>query len=135
MTRFRLLNALLLAASVLAGGCASTAGDVTARPVPMTAYEAFECQELASEYERVHTEAEQLAAVIDRGAMAERIKMGVGVVLFWPALLLIDGENENHAQLASLKGERLALLNSMKARNCPLNQRHAFLSAEPNGQS
>ncbi len=118
MKQTRLATALLTLSCLALGACASTANDVTAKPVPMSAYDAYQCQELAAEYHRVSAEADKLASSIDQGAMAERIKMGVGVVLFWPALLLLDGETENHSSLASLKGERRTLANSMKARNC-----------------
>ncbi len=118
MKLFRLAPLVIALGSLTLGACASTASDVTASPVPMSAYDSFQCRELASEYRKVSDEADRLASNIDRGAMAERIKMGVGVVLFWPALLLLDGETEDHTMLASLKGKRQTLADSLKARKC-----------------
>lgn len=130
MKAARFARLSLVAATLAASGCASTADDVTASSVPMTRYQAFQCQQLASEFDKVSAEAASLSAQIDRNAVTERIKMGVGVVLFWPALMLMDGETEHHRRLASLKGERLTLANSMKARNCPVNARQARLVAD-----
>lgn len=120
------LNSILLATVSLAiAACASTAYDVPAKTVPMTAYNKYQCTELAIEHKRVSLEADVVAERIDQGLLKERFKMGVGVVLFWPALLLIDDQTENHQQLASLKGERKTLSESLKARDCPPNQEAA----------
>ena len=118
MNRPSLVCSMLVAMSFAMTGCASTAYDVPAKAVPMTAYKQYECHDLKSEHQRVSQKADALAAQIDQGLLAERLKMGVGVVLFWPALLLIDNQTQHHHQLASLKGERKTLSESLKARNC-----------------
>lgn len=122
MKLMRLVPLLGALASLALSACASTAHDVAAKPVPMSVYKTLQCQQLTIEYRRVSEHADKLADDIDQGVMAERIKMGVGVVLFWPALLLMNGETESHHQLAGLKGERQTLANSIKARKCPSNQ-------------
>ena len=122
MKRSPLASILLITLSLAITACASTARDVPAKPVPMTAYKQYECTELATEYQRVSLEADAVAERIDQGLMKERFKMGVGVVLFWPALLLIDDQTEQHQQLASLKGERKTLSESLTARDCSAKQ-------------
>ncbi|MFK7967180.1 MAG: hypothetical protein AB8C46_24740 [Burkholderiaceae bacterium] len=138
MNRSSLLRPLIVALSLGMTGCASTAYDVPAKTVPMTAYKQYECRDLKSEHQRVSAKADDLAARIDRGLLAERLKMGVGVVLFWPALLLIDNQTQHHQQLASLKGERKTLSESLKAKNCasasPEEQPRQVLKPTPDSQ-
>lgn len=128
MKRSPLASILLVTLSLGIAACATTAQDVPAKTVPMTAYNMYKCKDLASEYQRVNLAADAVAERIDQGLLKERFKMGVGVVLFWPALLLIDDQTEHHQQLANLKGERKTLSESLKARGCPPNQEPA---AEP----
>ena len=50
----------------------------------------------------------------------------VGVVIFWPALFFIDGDNQKTAELARLKGEMEALEQASIQKNCGIQfQRQA----------
>ncbi len=110
---------VLILTCVLAA-CASTSHDVAPIEVPTTTYDSLACKDLASERARVNAEISQLADKIDGGLMAERIKMGVGVTLFWPALMFIESASAEHEELAQLKGERKSLRLSMAVRGCPI---------------
>ena len=44
--------------------------------------------------------------------------MGVGLVLFWPALFFIKGDKQSAAELARLKGELDAIQQASIMHNC-----------------
>ncbi len=44
--------------------------------------------------------------------------VGVGVVLFWPALFLVGGDKGNAAQIANLKGQMQAIEQANIAKKC-----------------
>lgn len=108
----------LSAVALLLSACASTSADVTPAEIEAAQFERFGCEQLEHERYRVHAQMVHLAGEIDRRSVGDRIAMGVGVVLFWPALFLIDGEGPRHDELARLKGEEQQLRDTMASRDC-----------------
>ena len=49
----------------------------------------------------------------------------VGVLIVWPALFLIQGDKQNAAQLAQLKGEMDAIEHASIQKNCGIQFRPA----------
>lgn len=54
----------------------------------------------------------------DSKSSSDAVVTGVGVVLFWPALFFIDGDDENTGELGRLKGEFDALEKAAINKNC-----------------
>ena len=98
-----LLSALLVA------GCAKDADQVGATYVSPVLYDAYTCPQLAEEAQRVSSRAAQASGVQDQKATNDKVAMGVGLVVFWPALLFTKGNDENTAELACLKGQMEAI--------------------------
>ena len=65
-------------------------------------YESYTCQQLTEEAQRVSGRAAQAAGVQDQKASNDKVTMGVGLIIFWPALLFTKGNDENTAELARL---------------------------------
>ena len=51
--------------------------------------------------------------------------MGVGLVIFWPALLFTKGNDENTAELARLKGSMDAIEQASIRKNCGIKFQRA----------
>ncbi len=110
---------IFLSCTALAA-CATSSVDVPPNLDHATSYDDLACQELAAERSRVRHEIHRVSQKIDSSLLGKRIKIGVGVTVFWPALLLIGEQDPDHDTLARLKGERVNLRESMNSRGCPV---------------
>src|SRR3974390_2216345 len=90
-------------------GCAKDAAQVGATYVSPVAYESYTCKQLGEEAERVSSRAAQAAGVQDQKATSDKVAMGVGLIVFWPALLMTKGNDENTAELSRLRGQMDAI--------------------------
>lgn len=100
--------AIAISASICVG-CAKNADQIAATYVSPYTYENFTCPQIADESQRVSARAAQVAGVQDQKATGDAVATTVGVIIFWPALLLIKGNDQQTAELARLRGELEAL--------------------------
>jgi hypothetical protein len=114
----------LVSASLLAG-CAKDADQVSAAYVSPILYENYTCPQLAEEAQRVSSRAAQASGVQDQKATNDKIAMGVGIVVFWPAMLLTKGNDETTMELARLKGEMDAIEQASIKKKCGITFQHA----------
>jgi hypothetical protein len=115
---------LLLGSTVLLGACATT---VKPSYVSPTQYQALNCQQLQSEYNRIQQ-------YIDNGVQAPKrtgVGVGVGVGGGWgshggwgiaPSVSVNMGQSSNskNTELARLLGEQEAVVQAAKFKNCPI---------------
>lgn len=111
------LLAALVAWATL-GGCATRSGDVAPRPTDAAAYAAWDCERLFDETDAVQQRAADVAYAVDARAGNNMIALGVGVAVFWPALLAMRPDGEDARQLAELKGRFEALRSAAATRGC-----------------
>ncbi len=104
--------------AVTVAGCASRADNITASYVSPVLYENLTCQQLALEATNVSSRAQVAAGAQDRKAGADAAAMTVGLVLFWPALFLTQGDGAQAAELARLKGEMQAIEDASTRKSC-----------------
>ncbi|MCW5694073.1 MAG: hypothetical protein KIT48_17080 [Pseudolabrys sp.] len=116
---------LALASSLLLTACAKEANQVGATYVSPVLYEAYTCPQLAEEAQRVSARAAQSSGVQDQKATNDKVAMGVGLVIFWPALLFTKGNDENTAELARLKGQMDAIEQASIKKRCGITFQHA----------
>ncbi len=90
-------------------GCASSSSDVVASYVSPLAYERHSCTQLQQEAERISARAVQLSGSQDGARTRDTIATTVGVIVFWPALFAVRGDNATTAELARMKGEMEAI--------------------------
>ncbi|GAA5185053.1 hypothetical protein GCM10023345_17130 [Acinetobacter kookii] len=114
----------LLGSTVLLGACATT---VKPSYVSPTQYQALNCQQLQSEYNRIQQ-------YIDNGVQAPKrtgVGVGVGVGGGWdshggwgigPSVSVNMGQSSNtkNTELARLLGEQEAVVQAAKFKNCPI---------------
>mgnify|MGYP000146102895 FL=1 len=115
---------LCMASSVLLGACATTVKPTYISP---TQYQALNCQQLQSEYNRIQQ-------YVDNGVQpAKRTGVGVGVGLgggwgsrggwgIGPSVSVNMGQSSNtkNTELARLLGEQEAVVQAAKFKNCPI---------------
>ena len=115
--------------SLAVAGCAKDANQVGATYISPITYETYTCPQLAEEAQRVSSRAAQAAGVQDQKATNDKVAMGVGLIVFWPALLFKKGNDENTAELARLKGQMDAIEQSSIQKRCGITFQHAPLQS------
>lgn len=100
------------------GACASSADKVAAAYVSPIQYSSLSCRQVTEESARVSARASESAGVQDSKRTSDAVATTVGVIVFWPALFFIDGDNQKTAELARLKGEMEALEQVSVQKNC-----------------
>jgi hypothetical protein len=114
-----------LASAMLVAGCAKDADQVSATYVSPVLYDTYTCPQLAEEAQRVSSRAAQAAGVQDQKATNDKVAMGVGLIVFWPALLFTKGNDENTAELARLRGQMDAIEQTSIKKRCGITFQHA----------
>lgn len=108
--------ALLVAAT--AGACAKSADKVTAAYVSPLGYDQYTCAQIAAEAERISLRVQQASGAQNKQATSDAVATTVGIVIFWPALFFISGDDATTYELARLKGEIEAIERASIAKNC-----------------
>lgn len=110
--------ATVLAISLALSGCATSSSQIAASYTPPIQYQSYDCAQLISESQRIHGRVNQLAGRLDEAASNDKMLMGVGMILFWPALFALGGTKQQEADYARLKGEDDAIQQTMIAKKC-----------------
>lgn len=113
------LTASLLAITIALGGCASASKDVATAYVSPMQYQSYDCDQLASESQRLQVRVNQLAGRLDEAAANDKAITGVGMILFWPALFALGGTKQQEAEFGRLRGEYDAIQQASTLKKCP----------------
>lgn len=103
---------------VFLSACATAGKDVAASYVSPVQYANYDCDQLRQEMLRVQGRASQLSGRLDEAASNDKAIMGVGMILFWPALFALGGTKQQEAELARMKGEYDALAAASVNKKC-----------------
>lgn len=113
----------LVAAAGLAGlalaGCASRSADVRPLATPAATFAGWGCERIVEEQDTVQQRAAETAWAVDERAGNNVIALGVGLTVFWPALLAMRPDGPEAADLARLRGRYDALEAAARQRGCP----------------
>ncbi len=109
---------IVLAVSIALGGCATSSSNIAASYTSPMQYQSYDCAQLTSEAQRIQGRVNQLAGRLDEAASNDKVLMGVGMVLFWPALFALGGTKQQEADYARLKGEYDAIGQALIAKKC-----------------
>lgn len=95
-------------------------------------YASFTCEQIQQEMIRVSNKVKEVSGVQQSKATSDAWATGIGLIIFWPALLFLIG-GDKREELARLKGEYEALEQAAIQKNCPfiqdvLTQREAAVS-------
>ncbi|MEM7083977.1 MAG: metal ABC transporter ATP-binding protein [Pseudomonadota bacterium] len=101
------------------GACASDPKTIEASYVSPLKYADFGCVTIAKEIGMVTTRSELLYKDLSKISEADKVQMGVGLMIFWPTLLMLEGgDGPKAVEFAQLKGEYNALIENAKAKDC-----------------
>lgn len=112
----RIIATLLIPAFLSA--CATAGKDVTATYVSPVQFSNYDCDQIRQEMLRIQGRANQLSGRLDEAASNDKALVGVGMVLFWPALFALGGTKQQEAELSRLKGEYDALSAASVNKKC-----------------
>jgi hypothetical protein len=110
--------ALLVASAIAIAGCASKSADIAPSYISPVAYQNYTCAQLQAEAQSVSQRAATAAGQQDKARKDDQIKTTVGVLIFWPVILANDGDGQVAAELASLKGQKIAIEQASIQKNC-----------------
>jgi hypothetical protein len=102
----------------LMAGCATAGKDVVATYVSPVQYSNYDCEQLRAELIRINSRVNQMTGRLDTAASNDAAIMGVGMILFWPALFALGGTKQQEAELSRLKGEYEALQSAASGKKC-----------------
>jgi hypothetical protein len=88
-------------------------------------YQSFTCPQLTAEAQRVSAAAVTAAGQQDSQATKDAVATTVGVLILWPTLFMVQGDKQNAAQLAQLKGQMDAIEQASIQKNCGIQFRTA----------
>jgi hypothetical protein len=109
---------------ILLAGCASNPNNIEAAYVSPLKYKDYDCDQIALEMDYVGQRTTRLYTRLDSERKKDNAQMGVGLVLFWPALFFLEGgDGPDAAEYAQLKGEFEALRDNSVQRKCALESR------------
>ena len=103
------ITSTVLAITIFVAGCATPPNKIEAAYVSPIQYEDYSCDQIAQEAGRVSDRAAQALGIQKKKAQGDAVKVGVALVLFWPAALFVSGKGANEHEVARLKGEMDAL--------------------------
>ena len=112
--------AITLASAALAG-CAQRAENITPSYVSASNYTGQSCAALRAEAATVAARLGTLSGQQNSAASSDAVLTGVGLVLFWPALLVMavpDGDASREAEIGALKGQSEGIAAAYRAGGC-----------------
>lgn len=117
----KMLQVLLMFIVVgLVFGCATGANDISGTYVSPLIYQNYSCEQLQQEMIRVNNKIMDLTGQQDKKASGDAWAFGIGMLLFWPALFFMVGDDKKE-ELARLKGELEAIEKMAIQKGCGSN--------------
>ena len=110
--------ASVVALSILISGCATSSKDLSASYVSPMQYQSYNCDQLTLETQRIQTRVVELGGRLDQAAANDKAIVGVGMLLFWPALFAVGGTKHQEAEYSRLKGEYDAVQQASISKQC-----------------
>jgi hypothetical protein len=111
-------TSLILVLTLIFTGCAKKSADIQASHVPAIEYSDKSCKQLRSEVLEINRELRVIAGVQDDTASKDQIAMGVGLVIFWPALFFLANGSDKKVEIAELKGRYKTVELVAKRKKC-----------------
>lgn len=112
-------KAIVAACAALSlAACATSPDKISASYVSPLQYQGYDCGQIRTELVRIGQRVDEVTGQQRKQANNDAIAMGVGLVLFWPALFFLAGGNDKKEELGRLKGEYDALQQAAVSKRC-----------------
>lgn len=109
---------ILFSVAAFLAGCATASKDIAASYVSPLQYQSYDCGQLASETQRIQGRYVELGGRLDQAASNDAAIMGVGLIIFWPALFALGGTKQQEAEYGRLRGEFDAVQKASIEKKC-----------------
>ena len=119
MSYLKKTSLTLVACCVLIAGCATSSDKIGAAYVSPMQYQSYDCDQIAAEGSRLSMRVASLQGQVDKAAANDKALTGVGVILFFPVLFALGGNQQQEAEYGRLKGEFEALQQAAVLKKCP----------------
>lgn len=103
---------------VVLTACAKHTNEIQAQYISPLEYQSYNCRQISSEMTAVSRKVSEIGGQVDKTASDDSAQMGVGLILFWPALFFLDGDTPQAVEYARLKGEFNALEKAANLKGC-----------------
>jgi hypothetical protein len=111
----------LVAASLMLPACATAPSKISAAYVSPLKYQSYDCAQIGLEQASIEQRTTTLYHTLKKRNTSDKVMMGVGLVVAWPALLFMKGNNSaQNAEYAQLKGDYEALRSASVTKKCEL---------------
>jgi hypothetical protein len=105
--------------ALLLAGCALRSHEVAPLAASAEPFATLGCERLDDEAELAQRRAAEVAWAVDERAGNNIVALGVGIAVFWPALLALRPQGPEADELARLKGRYEALREAAARKGCP----------------
>ena len=104
----------------LCRGCttAQRAHDGSSLDMPVEPYLVMGCKELETQYTAVDQQAQSVSVEVDERYRSDKKAELMAWLVFSPAALLIEGNEESAGRLAAIKGQIAAVREAQTANSC-----------------
>jgi hypothetical protein len=110
------------AISFLAASCATNPDKIDAAYVSPLKYQNYDCQQIGMEMDYIGNRTSKLYQRMKSERTKDSWQMGIGLVLFWPALFALEGgDGPEAAEYSQLKGDFEALRQASVQKKCELS--------------
>ncbi len=110
---------LVLAVSIAVVGCATQPEEISSTYVSPFRYKDYDCEQIFEEMDYTSHRTAALYQSLDKKADDDAAQMGIGLILFWPALFFLEGGDGPQAvEYSNLKGEFEALRQTGVKKKC-----------------
>jgi outer membrane lipoprotein-sorting protein len=114
----KLFIAIVLIPLFLLTGCTKSGDRIASTYVDPIQYESYDCEQIQAALIRINARVSDLTGQLNKAAKNDKWLTTAGVIIFWPALFALGGDDEKEAQLARLKGEYDALQTVAATKKC-----------------
>jgi hypothetical protein len=101
--------------------CATSPSKISPAYVSPLQYADYSCDQIRAELQRVNARVMEVAGKQKKQSKNDKVAMGVGLVLFWPALFFLAG-GDREEELSRLMGEYDALETVAIQKNCDFSE-------------
>ena len=109
----------IVASTLLLAGCAADTSQIRAAHVSALQYDGYTCEQLKGEAARITRKISETGARVDKTAADDDAQTAIGLVIFWPALFFLEGEETSDTQeYAALKGHMNAIEETSIRKEC-----------------
>ena len=109
----KLITAIVVLVAISSMGCAQRSANIVPNNVSAFQYASSSCTQLQAEYSTVTTQLNAMMKKQDSMATTDAVAMTVGLLVFWPALIVNAATPDHKAEIAELKGRQSALNQAM----------------------